>query len=145
MKKYLFSVLFAFFTCLTACADHEQIIAFEQLPVNAQEIIKTHFAAETVSYVILDNEVFGKDYEVRMASGTKVKFDKKGSLKKVDCGLAQVPAELIPEPVKLYVEKMFPNAFITEWGEDDRLWKAELNNGLDLKFNKKYEYVGVDD
>ncbi|MBQ3632832.1 MAG: PepSY-like domain-containing protein [Paludibacteraceae bacterium] len=144
MKKYLFSVLIALSLGLTACA-HDQIITVEQLPQPAQTLISTHFADDPISYVMQDREGFSLEYEVRLASGTKVDFDSKGELKKVDCDLRPVPEALIPESVRAYVQKMFPNAFITEWGKDDRRWKAELNNGLDLEFNNQYQFVRVDD
>ena len=144
MKKYLFSVLIALCCGLTACA-HDQIITVEQLPQPAQTLISTHFADDPISYVMQDREGFSLEYEVRLVSGTKVEFDSKGALKKVDCDIRPVPEALIPEAVRTYVQKMFPNAFITEWGKDDLGYKAELNSGLDLKFNSKYEFVRVDD
>ena len=39
----------------------------------------------------------------------------------------------------------FPQAVIVEWGKDDWGWKAELNNQLELKFNSKYQLIGIDD
>ena len=52
---------------------------------------------------------------------------------------------LVPESVQAYIKANFSNAIITEWGKDDRGYKAELNNGLDLKFNSNYEFVRIDD
>ncbi len=144
MKK-IFSTLLVAAMSLTACADNEQIITFEQLPAQAQSTVKTHLANEAVSYVMMDREGLSKEYEVKFASGSSIEFESDGSLKKVDCDVRAVPEALVPEAVRRYVQAQFPNAFITEWGKDGRRWKAELNSGLDLEFNNRYEFQRIDD
>ncbi|MBO5552937.1 MAG: PepSY-like domain-containing protein, partial [Paludibacteraceae bacterium] len=118
---------------------------YPEMPLQAQRLIEAHFAKTDVSVVMMDRELLSTDYEVRLNDGTKVEFDKSGELTKIDCGSKAVPEALIPAAVRSYVTTKFPNTFITEWGRDDRRWKAELNNGLDLEFNKKYEFVRIDD
>ena len=145
MKKNLFATLLvALSMCLNACAK-DQVITVNQLPAEAKTFIQTYFASDSVSFVMQEREGLTTEYEVRFVSGDKVEFDGKGGLKKVDCGQRAVPAALLPEAVRTYVSKQFSNAFITEWGKDDRRWKAELNNGLELEFNNKYEFVRIDD
>lgn len=145
MRKNLFATLLvALSMCLNACAK-DQVITVNQLPAEAKTFIQTYFALDSVSFVMQEREGLTTEYEVRFVSGDKVEFDGKGALKKVDCGQRAVPAALLPEAVRTYVSKQFPNAFITEWGKDDRRWKAELNNGLELEFNSKYEFVRIDD
>ncbi|MBR1717270.1 MAG: PepSY-like domain-containing protein [Paludibacteraceae bacterium] len=144
MKKTLFSVLLVLTTCFTACAN-EKVIPYPEMPLQAQRLIETHFSKADVSVVMMDRELLSTDYEVRLNDGTKVEFDKSGELTKIDCGAKAVPEALIPEAVRSYVTTNFPNTFITEWGKDDRRWKAELNNGLDLEFNSKYEFLRIDD
>ena len=104
-----------------------------------------HFDAAQIAYVLLDKGLFDDEYEVRFNDGRTIEFNKAGELQKVDCKLMEVPSALIPEPVQAYVKASFPNAFITEWGKDDRGYKAELNNGLDLKFNRQLEFIRIDD
>jgi len=107
--------------------------------------VAKYFDVAQVSYVKLDKELFDSEYEVKFNDGRSVEFNKAGELIKVDCKYSEVPAALVPEPVRNYVKANFPNAFITEWGRDDWGYKAELNNGLDLKFNRSYELLGIDD
>lgn len=144
MKKNLFVALLALTCSFTACAN-EQVITYDQVPEPAKAIVAAHFDAAQVAYVMLDKGLFDDEYEVRFNDGRTIEFNKAGELLKVDCKLTEVPSALVPEPVLAYVKAHFPNAFITEWGKDDRGYKAELNNGLDLKFNRKYEFVRVDD
>ena len=144
MKKNLLVVLAALSISLTACAK-DQIVPFEQVPQPAKDLVAQHFDAAQVSYVKLDKDLLDWEYEVRFNDGRSVEFNKNGELTKVDCKQTEVPTALVPEQVRNYVKANFPNAFITEWGREDRGYKAELNNGLDLEFNRNYEFLRIDD
>ena len=144
MKKY-FSVVLIALCSLTACAK-EQVIAFDQVPEPAKAIVAAHFDASQIAYVTLDKGLLDAEYDIKFNDGRSLEFNKAGELLKVDCKRTEVPPPaLIPEVVRAYVKANFPNAFITEWSKDDRRWKAELNSGLDLEFNSKYEFVRIDD
>ncbi len=143
MKKY-FSVVLIALCSLTACAN-EQVIPFDQVPEPAKAIVAAHFDASQIAYVTLDKGLLDAEYDVKFNDGRSLEFNKAGELLKVDCKQAEVPAVLIPEVVRAYVKANFPNAFITEWSKDDRRWKAELNSGLELEFNSKYEFIRIDD
>lgn len=145
MKKLFLMICLAVTICLTACADGGRPITFEQLPVKAQTLITQNFLKENILYIIQDDDIFFKDYEVRFNTGMELKFDSGGDLIKVDCQYEPVPTALIPPEVLGQVQAMYPNAFIKEWKLDDGQWKAELNIGLELIFNKRYQMVGVDD
>lgn len=143
MKKY-FSVVLIALCSLTACAN-EQVIPFDQVPEPAKAIVAAHFDASQIAYVTLDKGLLDAEYDVKFNDGRSLEFNKAGELLKVDCKQTEVPAALIPEVVRAYVKANFPNAFITEWSKDDRRWKAELNSGLELEFNSKYEFIRIDD
>ena len=142
MKKY-FSVVLIALCSLTACAN-EQVIPFDQVPEPAKAIVEAHFDASQIAYVTLDKGLLDAEYDVKFNDGRSLEFNKAGELLKVDCKQTEVPSALIPEVVRAYVKANFPNAFITEWSKDDRRWKAELNSGLDLEFNSKYEFIRID-
>lgn len=143
MKKY-FSVVLIALCSLTACAN-EQVIPFDQVPEPAKAIVAAHFDASQIAYVTLDKGLLDAEYDVKFNDGRSLEFNKAGELLKVDCKQSEVPAALIPETVSAYVKANFPNAFITEWSKDDRRWKADLNSGLELEFNSKYEFIRIDD
>lgn len=144
LKSFLMALV-AYSFSFTACTAGEKVITYPELPLDAQRLIEKHFQKADVSVVIMDREAFFVEYEVRLTDGTKLEFEKNGEFKKIDCGAKAVPESLIPEVVRSYVAASFPNTFVTEWGKDDRGWKAELNNGLDLEFNSKYEFLRIDD
>ena len=90
MKKVFSLALMALTVVFSACAQ-DRVVTFEQLPANAQKVIKQHFTTEGIAYVKLDKEFIGTEYEVRYTNGTEIDFTEKGEIKKVDCGLNQVP------------------------------------------------------
>lgn len=144
MKKFFSIVAMMVLFTMSACSQ-DQVGTFDQLPQNAQELINQHFNKDNISLIKIDKDLTGNEYEVIFVDGTDLEFDKNGNLIKVDCGLTQVPTALVPEQVTTYVSTNYPNNFITEWGKEDRGWKAELNNGVDLLFNSQYEFTGIDD
>ncbi len=144
MKKLFLTLIMAVALFTTAYADGKPI-TFEQLPANAQTVITQNFVKENILIIILDKEVFSTEYEVKFNDGKELKFNKNGELIKIDYKLERVPDNFIPEQVLTHVQSNFPNAFIKEWKYDDGQWKAELNNNLELIFNKNYQFVGIDD
>ena len=145
MKKSFFVALTALVCSLSACADNDQLITFAQLPEAAQATVKQYFDEGNIAFCTMDREWFGKEYKVQFNDGSEIKFEGDGSLHKVDCKYQAVPEALVPEVVRQQVAAQFPQAMIIEWGKDDRGWKAELNNKLELKFNSKYQMIGIDD
>ena len=145
MKKFLLVALIALGCSLSACADHDQLITFAQLPAVAQETVRKYFDEAQVSFCTLDREFFGKEYNVHFNDGTEIKFEGDGSVHKVDCKFRAVPDDLVPAVVRQQCAAMAPQAVIIEWGKDDWGWKAELSNKLEIKFNSKLQMIGVDD
>ena len=144
MKNSFMVALMAFVCSLTACAD-DQLVTFAQLPVEAQNTVKQYFDEANIAFCTLDREFLGKEYKVQFNDGSEIKFEGDGSLHSVDCKFSAVPDALVPEIVRQQVKASFPQAVIVEWGKDDRGWKAELSNQLELKFNSKYQMSGIDD
>lgn len=129
---------------MTSCTAQEKIIGFEQLPAKAQETVKTYFSIDNISYVKSDKELTHTEYEVIFVDGSSIEFNTAGDVEKVDCKLNQVPDGLVPAPILTYVQTNFAKNFITEYKKDGRKHEVELNNGLDLVFNKNLQFVGID-
>ncbi len=142
MKKCLFALLaFVLTVCMPAKADNDRVITFEQLPAQAQAMLKQHFADKVPLIVTVDWD----DYKVMYQSGERVEFDKKGNWKELDCRVSAVPTALIPEPIKVSVKTTFPGAVIIKLDRDRRGYDVKLNNGMELEFNKNFQVVDIDD
>ena len=142
MKKIAFILMaFVMAMCLPAQADNDRVITYDQLPAQAQTLLKQHFANKVPLIITMDFD----DYKVMYQSGEKVEFDKKGNWKDIECKGSQVPANLIPAEITASVNAKFPGATITEIDRDRRGYSVKLSNGLELEFNKKFQIVELDD
>ena len=142
MKKSILMMLVLVLTMSMAMmADNDRVITFDQLPAQAQTLLKTHFANKVPLIVTVDWD----DYTVMYQSGEKVEFDKKGNWKDISCKSSAVPEALIPAQIKASVEQTFPGASVIKLERDRRGYDVKLNNGMELEFNKKFQMVDIDD
>ena len=117
------------------------MIPVEQLPQAAKSFVQKNFPNNTIIYA--EKEMFS--YEARLDDGTEIDFDRKGNWDKVDCKFNPVPASIIPAPILNYVQKTFPNAEIVKIDKERHGYDIELSNDIELKFNKKGAFMGMDD
>ena len=124
-------------TSAPAFAGNDRPIAVGELPATAQQFIKAHFAGVEVSLSKVDEELFDKDYKVVFVNGAKVEFTKNGEY-------GEVPAAIVPQQIRDYVAKNYPDRKITAIDRDRRDYEVELDNGLDLKFDLKFRLIDID-
>lgn len=145
MKKMLTAVMATLTACLSACASNPQLITFEELPQGAKTFITTYFDATDISFVQTEKDGLHNDYDVRLKDGTEIDFDHKGNLEEIDCQAKAVPAGIVPGKITDYVATRFADAFIVKYAIDRREQKVELNNSLELEFDKDGNFLRIDD
>lgn len=142
MKKMMFILLaFVMTMSMPVMSDNDRVITFDQLPAPAQAMLKQHFGDKVPLVITADRS----DFNVMYQSGEKVGFDKKGNWREIECKRSSVPEALVPEQIKAAVKKSFPGTTIQKIDRDRRGYDVELDNGLDLEFNKKFQMVEIDD
>ncbi len=129
----------------TACADDDMPITVDKLPQAAQTFIRTHFSNRKVAYANEERDLMKVSYDVVFTDGTKLEFDKNGEWKDVDTKPAVVPAAIVPERIASYIRSNYPDAAIVAIDRTPRRYEVELSNGLDVKFDIRYNFIGVDD
>ncbi len=117
------------------------MIPVEQLPQAAKTFVKKYFPQNTIIYA--ERELLS--YEARLDDGTEIDFDRKGNWDKVDCQFNPVPDAIIPDPIKNYVQRQFPNVDIVKIDKERHGYDVELANDIELKFNKRGAFIGMDD
>lgn len=139
-------ILFVCFVAVTAMAyaGNDKPIQTNELPQKAQQFIKQHFKDIDVSYAKMENELFDKNYEVVFVDGSKVEFKKNGEWKEVDCSYAHVPEAIVPKAIQHYVKNKHASQSILKIDRDSRDYEVKLNNGLELKFDLKGNFIGLD-
>lgn len=143
MKRFIL-YLFLLFLPAAAFADTDKSIKTEELPEKALTFIKAHFPDVKISYAKMEIDLFEKSYEVFLVDGSKVEFDRKGKWKEIKCSFSQVPKEAIPEQIRKYVSAYHNTNKIVAVDRDRKDYEVELDNGMELKFNLKFEFIGYD-
>lgn len=146
MKKVKFLMLMLLMPAavLTASADDDMPITVDQLPQKSQQFIQTYFKGIEVSFAKVDKEMFDRTYEVFFVNGNEVEFDKKGEWTKVDCHRDAVPEGIVPQPIRDFVQKNNQGQKIVKIERDRRDYEIELGNGLEIKFDLKFNVIGYD-
>ena len=139
--RLLFIALLSMMVTSVAFAD-DKPIPVEKLPAAARTFVDTNFPGKKILYAEKD----WNSYECRLDDGTKIDFTSKGEWKQVDChGMSAVPAVLVPEAIKQYVETNFSNCMITKIDKERQGYDIELSNDLELRFNHQGALIGMDD
>jgi hypothetical protein len=144
MKKIILSLV-CFVIATAAFADKDKPISVDRLPANSKQFIATYFADSKVSYAKVETDFLDKTYAVVFVDGNKVEFNKKGEWKDVDCKYSQVPSGIIPKKIRDYVAANHSDQKIIEIDRDRRDYEVKLNNDLELKFDLKFNIIGIDD
>ena len=132
-------VLFLFLAFLAAVSQSYAFIDSytidrDKLPDAAKEMLDEYFPKAKVSMIKVDRHLLKKtDYDVKLVNGTKIEFNNSGKWTSVDCKTREVPDGIIMKPILKYVNKNFPQTFITKiskkgWGyelPDDYLYSSQ--------------------
>ena len=145
MKKILLTVVVAFLSISFAYACDDVPITVEQLPQKAQQFLKSYFPQVEVSFAKKESDIIGNDYDVVLTDGSKMEFSSNGEWKSVECKGRAVPADIVPNQIKQYVAKSYPNTKITKIDRDRRDYEVTLSNRLELTFNKEFKLIEIDD
>ena len=146
MKKILL-ILVAIFSVgvLAAAADNDKLINKSQLPIAAQQFIDANFAGVDIMYAKEECNILFNSYEVRLANGAKLEFSNKGNWEEVDCHQNEVPASIIPQPIKDYVNRNYSGEKIVVIEKNRNDYEIKLSNRLELKFDKDFNLYDIDD
>lgn len=145
MKKLL--LLFACLFTLQSVvrADNDKPIQVNQLPQQAQQFIKQHFADSNIAMAKVESDWWDKSYDVIFTNGNKVEFDKKGNWKEVDCKYSSVPTGIIPAAILKHVTVTYPDAKVLKIDRNQRDYEVKLSNKWELKFDRQFNLIDIDD
>lgn len=149
MKTKLFNLVLAvaLFATLpfTAVADNDKPINVNQLPAKAQQVMNTHFKGQKVALAKMESGLIEKSYDVILANGTKVEFDRNGSWTEVSCpATASVPTAFIPAAIANYIKSTYQGAKVLKIERDGKGYDVKLSNGTELEFNSKCQLIDID-
>lgn len=145
MNKLAITLAIALAGVAGACSGDKVTRDVNELPENARQFVTSNFDSK-VSYIEIDKELTGHTFEAVLEDGTKIEFDNKGKWEQIDAPYGEiVPANLIPKPIADYMSQNYEGHSIVKIDKDKSGYEAELQNGLELRFDSAGKFLSIDD
>ncbi|MDE6192812.1 MAG: PepSY-like domain-containing protein [Muribaculaceae bacterium] len=144
--KRLMLILAVMFGVMTATARDNYSHDVSILPDVARTMLTENFKS-SVSHIKIGKE-FGqiRNYEVILADGSEISFDKHGNWKDVEVGInSSVPSAFILSPIGTFISRNQANAKVTGIEKKAYGYEVELSNGVDVRFSSKGKFLRYDD
>jgi len=142
--KRIFTIIAVALTSVQLSKADDRPVTFSQLPAAAQTFINTNYSGEKISYATVDDDFIRPDYNVMLANGVKIQFENSGALEKIE-SRAGIPEELIPVQIRDYVKLHYPDVIFVEYEIGKRTYEVKLSNRLEIKFNRNFNVIEIDD
>ena len=120
-------------------------IDFNKLPVAAQTFINANYSGVAVLYTTKDDDLILPDFSVMLKNGVKLQFSNGGELESIKVTEGSVPANIVPAQIAEYVKAAYPETLIKEYDVDKNSHEVKLSNRLEIKFNRNFQVVEIDD
>ncbi|MBO4442246.1 MAG: PepSY-like domain-containing protein [Bacteroidaceae bacterium] len=142
MRKILYTLLALMLAVPVAAEDVE--IQFDQLPEKAQKVVQKAFPDTRIKKVEMERRASLIQYEVKLAGGIKMQFNKDGKFTECECTKSAVPDMLVPQKIRSYLGDEFPDRKVMRIEHEGKLFDIMLDNGYELTFNSSYRLVDID-
>jgi len=146
MKKLTLLMAVVLCTVFTMTARDVYSRNISSLPVAAQSAIQQNFKAK-VSIIEVDYS-FGSidEYEVILTDGTEIVFDRSGNWKEIEVAKnKKVPSYFVPKAITEYIKKYNEGKRIIGIEKKRNGYNIELENGIELQFDRAGNFVRYDD
>ena len=141
MKNITLLLVCALSFSALAFADNDKPVKVEDLPMTAQEFLRTYFPKENVRSVMLDEN--DGDYEVKLENGVKIEFNKIGSWMEIE-GHVALPKGIVSSNIYDYVAHNYKKAKIYKIERDKNGFEIELDTDVELQFDLNGNFVKED-
>ena len=144
MKRIIALILSLSVFALSAKAD-DKPIDYEQLPAAARAFIQSDFPYLSISFITRDADLLDTTYDVHFTNGLKLEFNSKGEWKEISNATALIDTKYIPKEILASIASRWPDAGIKKIERYRQGYEIELTNRLELKYDKHFRLVEIDD
>ncbi len=144
MKKYLFLMFLPMVIGLASCDYHDKMVDAGDLPTKTTMFIADYFPGCNIVSIDKDRDFGSVSYDVVLSCGVKLEFDKSGNWTEIDCSPNEVPNALVPDKILEYVVSKYPDNHIVKIEHKWSNYQIELNNDLELVFDKNGNFKYFD-
>lgn len=148
MKKTLLLALIAIISVLATQTMRAQ--NYKSLPENAKEYISRHFQNSAINHYEKETELLDIEHKVYINhSGVsyRLEFDKYGNITEISSldNRTPLPQSVLPVKITQHAKQVYPNACIVEWEKKRSTQTIELDNGVELVYNRRGDFLRMDD
>ena len=144
MKQFILSLSLLLLSVGAACASPDRPITREQLPATAQQFLQEYFPSVEIAAAHEDGDIVRREYDVMLEGGTHIEFAADGRWLEVESREA-LPRGIVPPSIVTYVAKHYPSLAIHRIERSRREWEVELENGVEITFNRRFSVISIDD
>lgn len=141
-KFILLSAIALFAMFVTGC-DNEKSVQSKDYNPQVVEYVNTHFANHKILSYVKDTDGLDTSYDVALSDNYMLKFNKSYEIEEVK-GTSPLPDSVVPANVLSFVRENYPDNTIVGWDTERNEQQIDLNNGVELKFDKEGNFVRVD-
>lgn len=113
-----------------------------QVPAAISQFVRKHYPAIKITSVTREENLSKTEYDVRLDNGTKLEFVN-NKIDEIE-GIQRIPNSILPVKILRYIQTNYPNSYATEWKNEGRRQKVELNTGLELEFDRSGRFLKID-
>ena len=144
MKRFLIVLTCVLGTMSLAKAD-DRPVTVDQLPQAARTFLNVNFPDDKISFATKDDDLIRPDYQVVLASGVMVKFNNAGDLEEIESRGKEIPDGIIPIQIVEMVKGHYPDVMITGYEVGRRTYEVKLSNRIELKLDRNFNMIEIDD
>ncbi len=132
---------------MASCSNDDDsnttVISESQIPPALLAYQAAHFPNNPITKVVKDIEGNTVTYEMFLQGQFELEFNGSYAIQDID-GRSKLPDSVIPEPILDYVSQNYPDRFITDWELETNHQQVELDNKLELEFDRAGAFIRID-
>lgn len=144
MKTISLFFTFLFVCVITTAQTQKRYLTSEEYPADITTYIKTHFPKSDIVSIKEEKKPHKTEYEVKLWNMEELEFDADYKVKSME-SKAGLPDSVIPDKIREYVAKNYPQNKIEEWKRKRKGQEIELDNGLEILFDFDGNFLKLDD
>lgn len=144
MKRFISFLFVLLLGVGAASAAPDRVITREQLPATAQQFLQEYFADVEVTLAHEDGDIVQREYDVMLDDGTHIEFAADGRWLEIESREA-LPRGIVPPSIVTYTSKHYPSLTIHRIERSRREWEVTLSNGVEIRFNRRFSVISIDD
>lgn len=145
MKRFLLTIVLAAIAASSIYADNDRAISFDRLPDAAKEFVETSFPGSRIAYVKKEVDFPEVKYEVMLVDGVTIEFDRRGNWTDIECRYGNLDPALVPERIRDSAISLRPEEKFRRISKDKKGYELKLRSGVELKFDRWFGLVEIDD